>query len=495
MQKFKHRLLKLAVVLVVLYFVLLFPDAEKPSVTAPAEKPFAWKKDSVWQLLEQDFVAARANNTGATDSIISGLFVKQSSQLHNISGTSLTTVDTAFSYLLSTYFKTAALIAAQPKQRDSFINFYSAARTAVKQQSQHWNMNDKTVRNSLYELLYGMRAAAEEVLLQTTASPFSPAMLVKNESSKTPAANILGIEVHSGDLLVSRGGAEVSALISRGNNYPGNFSHVALLYVDEKTQQPFLIEAHIEKGVAIASAEQYIKDKKLRFMVLRPRADLPQLLADPMLPHKAAFIAYNAALSRHIPYDFKMNFYDSSAMFCSEVGSYAYKKMGVQLWQGISYISSPGVINWLSAFGVENFVTQMPSDLEYDPQLSVVAEWRNPETLMKDHLDNAVMDALLEQADKGKEILYNHWQLPFVRLVKGWCIIKNKFGGIGIIPEGMSATQALKNQYFVAMYAGVKNETELKVAQFIKEHQYNPPYWQLVALLKKRLQKNSQQLY
>ena len=28
------------------------------------------------------------------------------------------------------------------------------------------------------------------------------------------------------------------------------------------------------------------------------------------------------------------------------------------------------------------------ADLEYDPQLSIVAEWRNPETLFKDHLDN-----------------------------------------------------------------------------------------------------------
>ena len=41
------------------------------------------------------------------------------------------------------------------------------------------------------------------------------------------------------------------------------------------------------------------------------------------------------------------------------------------------------VVNWLSDFGVEHFITQMPADLEYDPQLSVVAEWRDPETLFR----------------------------------------------------------------------------------------------------------------
>ena len=329
-----------------------------------------------------------------------------------------------------------------------------------------------------------MRVATEEVLLQTDSIPFNAIANVKDEPSATPAASLFGIKVHSGDLLLSRGGAEVSALISRGNNYPGNFSHVALLYVDEKTGTPYLIEAHIEKGVAVSSAEQYIKDKKLRFMVLRPNADLLQIKNDPMLPHKAAQAVYKEALSRHIPYDFKMNFHDSTAMFCSEVGSYAYKKFGLQLWQASSTISSPGIVKWLSDFGVENFVTQMPSDLEYDPQLSVVAEWRNPETLMKDHIDNAVMDALLEQADRGKKIDYNILQLPLVRVIKLYCVLKNVFGGIGIIPEGMSATKALKNNAFVSMYKVVKMKTEIRTDQFMKENQYHPPYWQLVAMAK-----------
>ena len=46
-------------------------------------------------------------------------------------------------------------------------------------------------------------------------------------------------------------------------------------------------------------------------------------------------------------------------------------------------------------------MTLEPSDLEYDPQLTVVAEWHDPGTLFKDHLDNAVTDVLLEDANSG----------------------------------------------------------------------------------------------
>src|SRR5207248_8921424 len=101
------------------------------------------------------------------------------------------------------------------------------------------------------------------------------------------SVRFLGMDLHSGDILVSRGGAPTSALIARGNDYPGSFSHVALLHVDEKSGRASVIEAHIERGVAVSSLEQYLADKKLRIVVLRLCPELLELVADPMLPHKA----------------------------------------------------------------------------------------------------------------------------------------------------------------------------------------------------------------
>lgn len=481
MKKIKKIILRIAVVLVLLYLVLLIPGSNsKANITTGGKQPFFWNRDNVWQAMEQRFKNAKTLAPVTLDSLIQRQKNIAENKLSILQNGTYAANDTLYTSIENNFFNLAALIAARPAAVQWFTGYYNRLRSFIKMESVNWDTKNVAVKNSLYSLLYGMRAAVEEVLLQTDPQQIAPAMLVQEDSAVTPYTQIFGITVHSGDLLVSRGGAEVSALISRGNDYPGNFSHVALIYIDSKTNTPYLIEAHIEKGVAVSTVAQYVHDKKLRFMVLRLRHNLPALQKDIQLPQKAAEQMYNEALQRHIPYDFKMNFYDSTAMFCSEVGSYAYRKNGVQLWQSSSTISSNGVVQWLEDFGVENFVTQMPSDLEYDPQLSIVAEWRDPETLYKDHIDNAVMDALLEKANKGEKIGYNTWMLPVARVMKAYCWVLNRFGRYGIIPEGMDATRALKNETFVAMHQAAKNKTELMAAQFLQQNGYRPPYWQLV---------------
>ena len=480
MKKFAKKILYFIASLAIIYLLLLIPDAKQKSTgTQTGKKPFAWNRDAQWLRMEELFKQAKIMDTLKLDSLIT-VYKNIAEKEFSFLNKNTTAVDSGWIKTENNFFILASLVAVKQTQMPWMIDYYNRVRNLVKKQSQQWDINNVETRNTIYTLLYGLRAAVEEVLLQTDSLHFSAAMLVNNEKSATPAASIFGIEAHSGDLLVSRGGAEVSALISRGNDYPGNFSHIALIYVDEKTNDPFLIEAHIEKGVAIASVAQYENDKKLRFMVMRPRADLPLMLADSMLPQEAAKRMFNEAGKRHIRYDFKMNFNDTLEMFCSEVASYAYRTNGLQIWKYPSTISSQGVVKWLHDFGVENFVTQMPSDLEYDPQLAVVAEWRHPQTLFKDHIDNAVMDALLQKANQGKIIEYNIWQLPIVRVIKGYCIIKNMFGNMGMIPEGMSATKALKNQSFVAMHVDVKNKTMQMADEFFNQNGYRAPYWQLV---------------
>ena len=252
--------------------------------------------------------------------------------------------------------------------------------------------------------------------------------------------------------------------------------------MDERTRAASVIEAHIERGVVISSFADYLADKKLRVMVLRLRSDLPQLIAEPLLPHRAACVALREAAARHIPYDFEMNYRDHRRQFCSEVASAAYDRCGIKLWTGISRLSSRGVTSWLSAFGAKHFETQEPSDLEYDPQLGVVAEWRDPETLFQDHADNAVIDAMLEEADTGQRLDYPRFRLPWARLAKAYSVILNLFGRVGPVPEGMSATAALRNQVFTRRHAAIKANLLARADDFRKKNGYTPPYWELVAL-------------
>jgi hypothetical protein len=217
-------------------------------------------------------------------------------------------------------------------------------------------------------------------------------------------------------------------------------------------------------------------------MIMRVRADHPLLVKDPMLPHRAAKLAYDEVKNRHIPYDFAMDFREPSEQFCSEVASHAYGSLGVTLWNIITTMSSPGVVNWLGDFGVRNFETQAPADLEYDPQLVVVAEWRDIGALWDDHVDNAVTEAMLENADRGLRLNYDWYLLAPARLVKGYSLILNKFGKAGPIPEGMSAQVALKSQSLDKLHKQIKKRVLAEAVAFQQENGYRPPYWELVKM-------------
>ncbi|MDZ7805941.1 MAG: YiiX/YebB-like N1pC/P60 family cysteine hydrolase [Gracilimonas sp.] len=478
----KKEIVYLLTGLLVFYGVLMIPLDTSPEIqNSSNETPFVWDQDERWEQLELNFNTAKTDQTiSVSDSIESG-FIMIDQLIEELSEESFDPTDPRLNALLNQFFKVAPFIAAEDNGQDELTRLYNEGRKVIKEESVHWNIENRKSRITLYKTLYGMRAAVEEVLLQSE-NEIDPVLHVQDEPSSTPSTEILGIKVHSGDMLVSRGGAEVSALISRGNDFPGNFSHVALIYVDEETSTPYLIEAHIERGVDIATAEEYINDRKLRFMVLRPRQDLAQLKVDPMLPHKAANYMYNEARKRHIPYDFKMNFYDPEKMFCSEVGSYAYKEFGVQLWPAESTISSDGVVKVMNTFGVENFVTQMPSDLEYDPQLSVVGEWRDMNALFEDHLYNSVIDAMLVCAENGEDIDYNSWMLPVIRVVKVYSKMLNWMGMVGPVPEGMSALEAAKSDAFINRHESLKQEVREKSERFRQENGYIPPYWELVRI-------------
>jgi hypothetical protein len=471
--------LTLAVTL--LYVVLLIPDTELPPPSHSSSRSFAWNQDSLWERLEAGFVEARAAGCqGLEGQIASGLSTLRmlTSRLFQLS--TLPT-DTIFDVCESTVFFLGPLVAACPENLHDYIAAVNLLRTEVKNQSAYWSMNDQVTRDRLYRLLYGSRAAIEEAMLQAPAQLVPASLLCYDEPSHTPSATILGITIQSGDILVSRGGAATSALISRGNDYPGNFSHVALVHVDS-IGKVSIIESHIEKGVAIAGIDEYLRDTKLRVMILRLRSDLPALRMNPMLPHAAATYALSEANARYIPYDFAMDFRDGTKLFCSEVASDAYRRVGVILWMGISTISSAGVSSWLADFGVRHFETQEPADLEYDPQLRVVAEWRDPATLHKDHLDNAVIDAMLEEAEAGKRLTYVWYLLPLVRVAKGYSALLNALGEIGPVPEGMNATAALKHREFSKRHEEVTSRLRFRAEQFVIHNGYRPPYWQLVRM-------------
>jgi len=481
----RRLLVWVAVGILALYLLLLIPLPEPPAPQGAARKQFVWNQDARWIALEQQYAQARHRGCGDLAAAIDSSLASGAASLAHISSGQFQSEDSAFGQVEGAVFDLGPMVAVCYARLSEYLRFAARVRTVVKEQSFHWDMNSITARRRMYRLLYGGRAAVEEVLLQSPGEVVPSLTLGDDEPSQTPSTKVLGVTIHSGDILASRGGAPTSALIARGNDYPGNFSHVALVHVDDKTNLASIIESHIERGVAVATLGDYLKDVKLRVMVLRLRADLPLLRANPLLPHIVALWALQTARARHIPYDFTMDFHDSTKMFCSEVVSNPYRHYGINLWMGLSSISAPGVVSWLSAFGVQHFETQEPSDLEYDPQLKVVAEWHDPETLFRDHVDNAVIDALLEGAENGEKLEYDWYFLPVGRLLKGYSILLNSFGKEGTVPEGMSAEAALRNLWFSSHHKAIKERTLRYAAEFKVREGYGPPYWQLLNLARR----------
>lgn len=462
--------------------LLSIPGAEPRAESgAGAGRPFTWAQDSLWRSLEASYVRSRATGCAEAATRIAASLSSLTGVVDRLGATPVGPGDVTFDSLETGFFTLGARVAACPAHLRDYVRLYERMREVVKLQSRHWDVHGAEARNQLYRSLYGGRAALEEVMLQHPDSVV-PLLAGVDQPSATPAAMVQGVEIHSGDILVSRGGYPTSALIARGNDYPGNFSHIGLVHVDQTTHVTSVIEAHIERGVAVSTAEQYLRDKKLRIMVLRVRADLPQVVADPLLPHRAATRALERARSGHIPYDFAMDYADPSRLFCSEVVSWVYHDLGVNLWMGISTITHPGLRRWLASFGVRHFETEEPSDLEYDPQLVVVAEWRDPGTLFQDHVDNAVIDAMLEGAERGDRLRYPWYALPLVRVAKGYSLLLERFGRVGPVPEGMSASAALRNKEFADRERRLAARVAAGATMLAQGQGYPPPYWALLDL-------------
>jgi hypothetical protein len=472
------------------YLTLLIPDRD-PSVfvrtTPSAKSPFAWNQDQFWEQLESSFVAARGLDSADRVTAIQSSLQALSSDVDRLDAETRSPTDTIFRRIEGMVFRVSPPVAATPSCFIRYAGELLWMRDAVKRQAQRWDMNSQEARTTLYRLLYGSRSALEEVMLQLPREEVLPLMAGVDEPSACPAASLLGVRVRSGDILLSRGGAPISALIARGNDFPGVFSHVALAHVDSATGSLTLVESHIERGLTLSTPGEYLHDRKLRVLVLRLRHDLPAVRKDPLLPHRAAGDAFATARSAHIPYDFAMDYRDTTALFCSEVASRPYRRLGVNLWSGLSHISTPGLQRWLAGFGVRNFVTQQPSDLEYDPQLHIVAEWRNTHALQKDHIDDAVTEAMLEGAERGDDLAYAWYELPIARLVRWYSMILNAFGEIGPIPEGMSATSGLRHRTFTARHDAAVARVKDDVMTFVREHDYQPPYWRLLGMARKAL--------
>ena len=218
--------------------------------------------------------------------------------------------------------------------------------------------------------------------------------------------NLNDQRLKSGDVIISRGNAYSSAVISRVTDTVTQFSHLAIVYIDPKDLKKYVIEAHIEQGTIVTTWEKYIQDGKIRALVMRQN--------DAKLAHNAAQKIYNYIIDyqkrnhKNVPYDFGMQLDEPSELFCSEVVQLAYK-LGSQdrsegtfrLPQFLSQSTSKNVIK--EALGINEVKAFFsPNDVEVDTRFSIVAEYKNYELINQAWGKDAMITFLFDLWNKNQ---------------------------------------------------------------------------------------------
>ncbi|HAZ12266.1 MAG: hypothetical protein A2X86_03425 [Bdellovibrionales bacterium GWA2_49_15] len=210
-------------------------------------------------------------------------------------------------------------------------------------------------------------------------------------------------DLQSGDVILSRGNAYTSAAIARIGEDDAQFSHVSFVYKDPQGKL-WTTEAHIEIGSVIAPIATHIEQANARTVVFR--------FQDQNIAHKAAEYMFKLVqkqflAGKNIPYDFGMDYKNSSELFCSEIVSKGFMDIGkidVPLYKTKF---TEGLIPFLQQLGirvnegnVQDFETFAPGDLEVDTRFSVVAEWRNPLKMKQSRMKDAILTKMFEWMEK-----------------------------------------------------------------------------------------------
>lgn len=343
-----------------LALLLTYPDTTSPSSQPVSPHPFQWDRSHLFGFLEGEFDQARSTQHDVREEKMRALQVEGAEILSRLKETASEVPFNDLARLESIQFQLAAHAAADDSLLPGVQEYVSQVRRGLLRAARFWRVNRRGVHEAIYRVIYGGRAAVEEALIQNRSGLLPSVLTIDPVPSSTPGTVVEGVEVHSGDILLSRGGAPTSALIARGNDFPGFFSHAALLYVDPKTKEPTVIEALIERGVVRSTLKEYLQDKKFRILLLRLRPDDLIISQNPQAPHQAASAILQRVQQNMLSYDFAMDWQDRSRFFCSEVPFHAYREVGLDLWAFKSPMSSPGLINWLSGMGVRHFTTLVP---------------------------------------------------------------------------------------------------------------------------------------
>lgn len=204
-----------------------------------------------------------------------------------------------------------------------------------------------------------------------------------------------GIEFQSGDVLVVRGLLHNSAAIARIGDVDSQFSHVALVHIDERGRRR-IVEALIEDGAKISNFNYTLKHALARAVLYRH--------PDRELAARAAQRIYDRVRQsqrnwdNHIFYDFTMELEGYDKLFCAKLIRQAYDEASHGLLRLPTFPTTFRLASrdFLDRIGVTATTSFAPGDMELESEFQAVAEWRDYRKTSLVRLQDLVMVKLFE---------------------------------------------------------------------------------------------------
>lgn len=218
----------------------------------------------------------------------------------------------------------------------------------------------------------------------------------------------------SGDVLMVRGTAHNSAAIARIGDVDSQFSHIAMVHIDEAGRHS-VVEALIEDGAIINTLEYSLSHGVGRAVLFRHKdaalaAKAAQLIHDRVQRSRRGWWA------RRIPYDFTLRLNGTRSLFCSKLVHLAFKDASdgtVILPPHMTRLDmkNPDFFRRIGVKAVETFV---PGDLELDPSFDLVAEWQDYRATPRLRAQDMVMTKIFEWMELRGAHFQEDWPVRMV---------------------------------------------------------------------------------
>jgi hypothetical protein len=280
-------------------------------------------------------------------------------------------------------------------------------------------------------------------------------------------------QLQGGDILLVRTTSLAGSIAARSAEVPGQFSHLILIAEDPATHELKAIQSDQSKGLSVNKVELPLFAEYVRMGLFR--------YAQPGLAKAAAGKTLAKVRSRlrtgPIRYDNKMDIEDSSAIYCTEVATWAFSTVGLRVPARLSKVRFLST-SLREELGIDTDEVFTPQDLEVDRRFTLVQEWRDLSRLQELYQADAIFGKYFTWLADGTEQLHPGFVNNLAVSAVGSVFAGKIASRIGENPgDSQRVTQLMK--YSLSMYATVSTykaalQKELRFVdtRFFKEVDY-----------------------